>query len=580
MKAVLVGNPNVGKSAIFNALTGRYVTVSNYPGTTVEVARGEIKLGNRRFQLVDTPGINTLIIHSEDERVTKEILSASDIFCVIQVIDSKNLRRSLLLTLELIQLKLPLVLALNMIDEARERGIRINTQKLAEKLGVEAVETIAITGQGIPQLKEAILKAKPPSLNLDFSAENSLLLFKKRINFIEELLKDVLELREVAYKNMAQKISRFTTQPLLGTIILAGVVWFMYQFVGVFSAGKIVDFLEETVFGKYLGPLIINFVHNYIPFGIIQELLVGEYGLFTMGLTYAFAIVLPIVGAFFIFFGILEDSGYLPRLSVLSDRLFKFVGLNGRAILPLVLGLGCGTMATLTSRILETKKEKILTILLLSLCIPCSAQLGVILGMLGGLSAKALFIWLGVIILVMLLVGFFASRVIPGERPAFIQEIPPLRIPQWDNILNKTFARLKWYLREAVPLFILGTLLLFLLDKIGWLKKIEYLLNPLVVKILNLPSKSTEAFILGFLRRDYGIAGLYMLRERGLLDNRGVLVSSVVITLFVPCLAQFLITIKERGLKTAILIASFVFIFSFFVGGLLNFILQYFNISL
>ncbi|MCM8830977.1 MAG: hypothetical protein NC918_02140 [Candidatus Omnitrophica bacterium] len=294
-----------------------------------------------------------------------------------------------------------------------------------------------------------------------------------------------------------------------------------------------------------------------------------------MALTYAFAIIFPIVTAFFLFFGVLEDSGYLPRLSFLSDRLFNTIGLNGRAILPMVLGLGCGTMATLTSRILETRKERILVTLLLSLAVPCSAQLGVIMGMLGSLAINALLIWLGIILFTMIMVGFFASKIIPGLRAPFIQEIPPIRIPQIKNIMVKTFARLKWYLKEAVPLFMLGTFILFIFDKIGALKWVELALSPLVVGLLNLPKKASEAFIIGFLRRDYGAAGLYMLRKAGALDDVQVLVSLVVITLFVPCIAQFFVTIKERGAKVAWLIGGFVFIFAFFVGFILNLVLRY-----
>jgi ferrous iron transport protein B len=251
------------------------------------------------------------------------------------------------------------------------------------------------------------------------------------------------------------------------------------------------------------------------------------------------------------------------------------MGLNGRAILPMVLGLGCGTMATLTARILETKKERILASLLLTLAIPCSAQLGVIMGMLGSLSIEALLIWLAVILSVMIMVGFFASKIIPGSRGPFIQEVPPIRMPQLKNIVVKTFARLTWYLKEAVPLFILGTFILFVLDKTGALKWVESALSPLVVGLLNLPQKASEAFIIGFLRRDYGAAGLYTLRKTGALDNIQVLVSLVVITLFVPCIAQFFVTIKERGAKVACLIGGFVFIFAFLIGFILNLVLRY-----
>lgn len=578
MNVILVGNPNVGKSVIFNALTGSYVTVSNYPGTTVDISKGIGRFGNKKLHIIDTPGINSLVVHSEDEKVTKDILSKSDIACVIQVADSKNLKRSLLLTLELLGLRLPLVLNLNMSDEAKERGIIINTKKLSQKLGIDIVETVAITKEGITKLKEAVLRAKTPEFKIEEEAKiaaDKIFLLKRRAKMVEDLVRDVLQVPEILKKSVSEAIGRITSRPLTGIPILLLILGAMYLFVGKFAATTGVDFLENTVFGKYLSPWFKELTYRYIHINLIRELLVGEYGIITMALTYALAIIFPIVTAFFLFFGLLEDSGYLPRLSVLSDRVFNTMGLNGKAVLPMVLGLGCGTMATLTARILETKKERILVSLLLTLAIPCSAQLGVVMGMLGSLSINALLIWLGAILSIMIMIGWCASKIIPGSRAPFIQEVPPIRMPQLRNIVVKTFTRLKWYLKEAVPLFILGTFILFVLDKIGALKWAKLALSPLVVGLLNLPEKAAEAFIIGFLRRDYGAAGLYMLKKAGGLDGVQVLVSLVVITLFVPCIAQFFVTIKERGMKVACLIGSFVFIFAFLAGFILNLALRY-----
>ncbi|MCM8826806.1 MAG: ferrous iron transporter B, partial [Candidatus Omnitrophica bacterium] len=542
------------------------------------ISKGIGRFGNKKLQVIDTPGINSLVAHSEDEKVTKDILSKSNVSCVIQVADSKNLKRSLLLTLELLELKLPLILNLNMSDEAKERGIIIDTKRLSEKLGIDVVETVGITKEGIPKLKEAVLKAKIPEFRIEEKtkiAGDEILLLKIRSKIVEDLVRDVLQTPGVLNKSISETIGRVTSRPITGIPILLLILGIMYLFVGKFAATTGVDFLENTVFGKYLNPLAKAITHRYIHINFIQELLVGEYGIITMALTYAFAIIFPIVTAFFLFFGILEDSGYLPRLTVLSNRVFNTMGLNGRAILPMVLGLGCGTMATLTTRILETKKERILVSLLLSLAIPCSAQLGVIMGLLGSLSINALLIWLAVILSTMIMVGFFASKIIPGSRMPFVQEIPPIRMPQIENIVVKTFTRLKWYLKEAVPLFILGTFILFVLHKIGTLKWLELVLSPLVVGLLSLPEKASEAFIIGFLRRDYGAAGLYMLKKTGALDNIQVLVSLVVITLFVPCIAQFFVTIKERGAKIACLIGGFVFIFASLTGFVLNLVLRY-----
>ncbi|MBU2614254.1 MAG: ferrous iron transport protein B, partial [Elusimicrobia bacterium] len=334
-------------------------------------------------------------------------------------------------------------------------------------------------------------------------------------------------------------------------------------------------FFENTIFKGYINPVFMKLFEKYIHIAFINELFIGEYGIITMALTYAFAIVLPIVTVFFIFFGLLEDSGYLPRLSALSDRLFSKIGLNGRAILPMVLGLGCGTMAVLTSRILDTKKERLLVTLLLALCIPCSAQLGVILGLLGSISFTGFIIWFLSILSSFVLVGFVASKIVKGEKSRFIQELPPIRIPKISNILVKTFARIKWYLKEAVPLFIAGTLFLFFLSKSGLLGFLNKLMNPIVVDLLNLPIETSSAFIVGFLRRDYGTAGLYMLYKKGMMTNQQVVVSLIVVTLFMPCIAQFLVTIKERGIKAAAGIMLFVTTYAILFGSMVNLLLGY-----
>jgi ferrous iron transport protein B len=285
-------------------------------------------------------------------------------------------------------------------------------------------------------------------------------------------------------------------------------------------------------------------------------------------------LILPIVSFFFLIFGFMEDSGYLPRLAVMSNRIFKLMGLNGKAILPMILGLGCDTMATMTTRILETRKDKIIVTLLLALGVPCSAQLAVIFGMMAGFPPWILVSWAAVIGGVILLVGFLAGKLIPGESASFILELPPLRWPQMKNILIKTLSRLEWYLQEAVPLFILGTLILFVLDKSGALASLERWAKPLVVSWLGLPAEATASFIIGFLRRDYGAAGFFALGQKGLLTHHQVLVALVTITLFVPCIANFFVIIKERGWKTALTIVGTVIFVALLVGGLVHWVLE------
>jgi ferrous iron transport protein B len=637
-KVLLIGNPNVGKSALFGLLTGKYVTVSNYPGTTVEVTYGNALLNKTRSLVIDTPGVNSLVPMSEDEKVTRDMLLSDRAGVVVQVADTKNLRRGLLITLQLAEMGVPFILDLNMDDEAKSRGILIDQERLSQLLGIEVVKTVAIRRSGIDKLLKGIQHPRPSTIALryddvieggarDIAAllpeanisrravalmilagdeslkgwlhaniqdhviadiekirqevqakfNNSLgyLINQRRIKKADEVLSQVLSLHEAGKGSaIAFNIGKWSMHPVYGLPILLLVLYLVYQFVGVLGAGLAVNFLEKTVFGEYLNPWATKIVHFILPVPFLEELIIGDYGLVTMALTYSIAIVLPIVGFFFVAFGLLEDSGYLPRLAVMVNKIFKIMGLNGKAVLPMILGLGCDTMATLTTRILETRKERMLVTLLLALGVPCSAQLGVILGLVAGMSGLATAIWLGTIVAVMLLVGYLAAKALPGEPSDFVLELPPIRIPQLTNILVKTVARVQWYLKEAVPLFILGTFILFVGHKVGALDYVQKLTDPLVVGLLGLPSKAAEAFVIGFLRRDYGAAGLFMLAKNGMLDPIQIVVSLVVITLFVPCIANFFMMVKEQGMKAALYMVAFIFPFAFAVGGALNWVLR------
>ena len=377
----------------------------------------------------------------------------------------------------------------------------------------------------------------------------------------------------------AERLSRAMMNPLMGGIILLLVLYFgLYQFVGVLGAGVLVEFIEGTVFKEWINPWVIGLATRYIPFQVLQDLFVGPYGVITLGLSYAFAIILPIVGTFFIVFSVIEDSGYLPRLAMLIDRVFKGIGLSGRAVIPIVLGFGCDTMATIVTRTQETNRERVITTLLLALAIPCSAQLGVIFAILSE-NVLALVIWATVVALVFLLVGYLASRIIPGDRPSFYMELPPLRLPKLSNVLVKTYTRLQWYLIEVLPFFILASFLLWLGDITG---VFDYILGGLgsLLTFIGLPSESAIAFLYGFFRRDFGAAGLYDLHSLGILTGVPLVVAAVILTLFIPCIAQFMVMLKERGVKTALAVALFIFPFAFFVGYILNLILTALRVSL
>ncbi len=630
-RILLVGHPNVGKSALFHHLTGQYVTVSNYPGTTVEVAQGALR--TRPDQLVvDTPGIVTFPARSEDEQVTVRALLEDEHYAVIQVGDAKNLRRTLHFTLQLAELGLPLILVLNMVDEAQAYGMRLDLESLHRTLGIPVITTVATRGQGVEELLRALEKAQPTLLHLTYpppieealkaliphlppapvagrglallflsgdasveawlrdrlsSADYALLeqirqdlrarlpepitsvLQRTREHFIRNLVGRTLAQEQRGGEPFSVRLGHLTTHPLWGIPILALVLYALYWFVGVFGAGTLVGFLEETLFGEIINPWMVSHLERWIPWPFLSQMLVGEYGLWTMGITYALALLLPIVVTFFIAFGILEDSGYLPRLAVLTNQFFSRIGLNGQAVLPMVLGLGCVTMATMTTRILNRPRERILVTFLLALAIPCSAQLGVVMGMLAGISFSATLIWAGVVVLVLLTVGWLAARLLPGERTPLMVELPPLRWPLFSNVLIKTLARLEWYIKEAVPLFLLGTFLLFLLDWFHLLPGFIRAAEPIVTHWLGLPPEAAAAFLLGFLRRDFASTNLFVMESQGLLSPIQVVVAMVTITLFVPCIASVFMIIKERGLKTALGMLVFIFPFALFVGGML-----------
>jgi len=412
-----------------------------------------------------------------------------------------------------------------------------------------------------------------------YSQPLSYIIALRRQQEARRILSAAVASRQRTSRGFAEGLSRAMMNPILGSLILLAVLYFgLYQFVGVLGAGILVDFIESTVFGEWINPWLTSLVTGIIPVKVFQDLFIGEYGVITLGLTYAIAIILPIVSTFFIVFSIIEDSGYLPRLAMLVDRVFKSIGLNGRAIIPMVLGLGCDTMATIVTRTQETKRERIITTFLLALAVPCSAQLGVIFGLLSG-SIGTLLIWGSTITLVLLLTGKLLSKIIPGEQASFFMELPPLRLPQLSNVLVKTYTRLQWYLTEVIPIFVLASVLIWLGQLIGLFQLLISWLEPVVV-FIGLPAESAVAFLYGFFRRDFGAAGLYDLYSSGMLSGVPLVVAAVTLTLFVPCVAQFAVTIKERGWKTALAIAMFIFPFAFLVGFLLNQILAGLGVSL
>jgi len=597
-KIVLAGNPNVGKSVFFNYLTGLYVDVSNFPGTTIDISSG--KLDDN--VVMDTPGVYGVSSFNDEERVARDIILYADV--ILNVVDAVHLERDLFLTQQILDMGKPVVVALNMMDDVKRNGLKIDIDLLSKELGVEVIPTTAIKGEGLSKVKEAIYRAKPGNrikevkeiidklINYVDTESEALLLaeedeniidrhniksfegqreyiYKLRRNKVDEIVNKVVsETNENA--SFKTKLGRLMLKPVTGVPILFGVLYLMYQAIGVFVAQTIVGITEEIIMGEYYYNFVMNIMDKFLSDStLIGQLLIGEFGLITMVPIYILGLLLPLVVGFYFFLSLMEDSGYLPRIAALVDRALTSLGLNGRAVIPMILGFGCVTMATITTRLLGSKREKFIATMLLGLAIPCSAQLGVIMGLIAPLGFKAFVIYCGTIFAVFVITGTLLNKLMPGESTDLLIDLPPLRLPRLGNVLKKTYVKSIMFLKEATPLFIIGGLLITILQYTGMLDSIAKVLEPLTVGFLKLHPKVAQAFIMGIVRRDFGAAGLNDLAAQGLLNAPQVIIALVAITLFVPCIAAIMVIFKERSWKESALIYIGSFIISFLTAGLL-----------
>ncbi len=634
-KIVIVGNSNVGKSSLFNHLSKNYSLVANYPYTTIAVARGEITLESKKFELIDTPGIYSLEIQSEDEIVTRDILIKEHPEFIIQCIDAANIKTSLLLTSQLLELNIPLIMCLNNIDGAMQKGIVVDSAKLSTIVGVPVIETMATEGEGLGELRRRILKTKPPANGFkhkefierdlekvagyfpvehvpspgilllfllgDKDIEKWILnqygesiyhdvkqlaqyvkssiptplgriVFKDRSEWVEQIVNAVSGRSKIISTQFLEKCGALTRHPVFGWPILGAIIFATYLIVGKLGAVIIVDFLNAHLFDP-----LTAFIGASIPWDFWRDFAVGDYGILTMGLINALGTVLPILTLFFLILNTLEDTGYLPNLCILSNRFFQKIGLSGKSVLPIVLGFGCKTVATLATRILDSRKERYIAIFLIAFAIPCSAQLGVNIAVLAYFPVSAFVLVFSVLALVEIMAGMVLNRIIKAEATTdFILEIPPVRLPNIKNLLLKTYYRLKWFLMEAVPLFIIGALVLFIMDKLLILNLIKMLLSPIVVSFLGLPIKCVEAFLLCIARHEAGAVLLMQLVKSGQLDFTQSCVSIIIVTCFVPCFANLMAMIKELGMKKAMFMALVIIVSSILIGGSVNYFMRLF----
>lgn len=590
LKIVLAGNPNVGKSVLFNALSGFYVEISNFPGTTVDISRANTEFG----ELIDTPGAYSLGNYSDDENVTREILKSADV--VVNVAGALTLERDLFLTQQLIDIGFPLILVVNQIDEARKNGVRIDCDVLQEDLGIRVIPCVATEKKGIAELTEALLSNDAhisnkviPAIkeirNTDESIAESL------SNVLEAEAKDcetkdkiysqrketVLAISKKAVKHCGKNFDILSTigelllNPFIGGIVALGLLYLLFQILGVFIAGDVVDFLFNKLDTVYV-PIITKIVDKIIVFPLFNQILAGEFGILTMSVKIVFGVLLPLISAFYLFMALLEDSGYLPRLAVLADNVLNKIGLNGRAVIPLILGFGCGALGTITTRILGSRKERTIATAILGVTIPCAAQQGIITALLAAIGGfKVWLLYIFIIFVFMVLTGTVLNKLLKGEATDLLIDLPPIRIPLFKNIVEKTFFRVWNFLSEAVPLFIISSVMISVLNFVGFLKWLQQALAPVVVNMLHLPAQFSDVFVMGLIRRDFasvGLLGMAGLEDSArTLSDLQILTASIVVTLFVPCIAALIVIFKERGIKEAVILWLSTFTISVAAGA-------------
>ncbi len=592
-KIVLAGNPNTGKSVFFNFLTGMYVDVSNYPGTTLEISSGRFG----RDEVIDTPGVYGISSFNDEERVARDVILQADV--VVNIVNATHLERDLFLTQQIIDTGVPVIVALNMLDEAEKMGLDIDFGLLGKELGVPVVPAIAIRKKGLDLLAKSIYKAKVGNSSAGLQSKLDPLIAKagnrgeallilegdpeiaakhglppgelrekiylKRRERVNEIARKVIR-ADKAKEGLSQALGRLLLHPITGWPVLIAALWLMYQFIGVFVAGTVVGVTEEQIMIGFYEPLVRSLVSRVVsPESMLGQVLIGEFGLLTMTMTYLLGLLLPLVVGFYLFLSLWEDSGYLPRVATLVDRSMNAIGLNGRAVIPLILGFGCVTMATITTRLLGSDRERRIAIFLLGLAIPCSAQLGVIAGLLAGVGLNYILLYLVVISVILITAGTVLKNILPGKTSDLLIDLPPLRMPRLDNILKKTVIKSTNFLVEAAPIFALGSFLISIMHATGLLNMIQSALAPFTIGWLGLPAQAATAFIMGLVRRDFGAAGLSTMD----LTPLQTVVSLVTITLFVPCIASVMMIFKERSKREAAVVWLSTWIIAFLTGGVI-----------
>jgi ferrous iron transport protein B len=567
-RILLMGNPNVGKSALFSRLTGVQAIVSNYPGTTISYTRGYMKLGEETAEVIDVPGTYTLEPTSEAEEIALRLLESGDI--VINVANAINLERNLYLTLQLLERGIPMVVALNLWDDTRHRGVDINLEKLEKSLGVPVIPTVAITGQGVKELAENIPRATSPTHPPTTRDE--------RWVTIGKIIEQVQQIRH-RHHTWRERLADASVKPLSGGFIALVILAASFFIVRLIGEG-LINYVLDPLFNTLWSPVILKLSQLMGGAGFLHDLVIGKviggelnfvesFGLLTSGLYVPLGVVLPYIVSFYLVLGILEDTGYLPRLAVLMDTIMHRLGLHGYAIIPNLLGLGCNVPAILATRILESKRERFIAATLISIAVPCAALQAMIFGLVGARGLGYVAIVYGTLFIVWIILGIILNRTVKGFSPELLIEIPPYRLPPWRTVAQKLWLRTYGFLAEAIPIILGAILVINVLYILGVFDAIANFTAPVVTGLLGLPKEAVTALVIGFLRKDVALGMLAPLA----LSSGQLVVGSVVLAMLFPCVATFVVMLRELGVVNMLKAVGIMIVAALATGGLLNLIL-------
>jgi len=572
-KLLLAGNPNVGKSVVFSRLTGLEVISSNYPGTTVGYTAGWTILAGERFSIVDVPGAYSHEATNKAEEVAGRLLAEEGTALLLNVVDATNLERNLFYTLELAALGLPMVILLNKWDIARRRGVTIDAPALERRLGVKMVPFVATTGEGLAGLKTAVEEFNagrlPAPVPVPAGPDDKW----KLIGRISA------ECQKIAHKHatLLERLEDITSRPSTGLPFAAAVMAALFWGVRAVGEGLINHALDPLFRHAWL-PLANAALSGLADGGFLKTLLLGvtpapmeSFGLLTTGLYIPFVTVLPYMLSFYAALGVLEDIGYLPRLAILLDSGMHRLGLHGYGTIPLMLGLGCKVPAILAARVLETRRERIVATALTLGLAPCMPQTAMIFSLLAPYPVKYTLTVFAAVAATGIASSLALSRLLKGETPELFLEVPPYQTPCAPMLAKKLCFRLKDFLTEAVPMIILGVLVIDLMDMGGVLKAISAFFRPAVTGLLGLPADTVSVMTLGFLRKDVSIAMLAPFH----LPPGSIVVASVFLSLYLPCLGAFMVTLRELGARDAAKVFAMNFASALLVASVLNLLVRF-----